>query len=79
MKFGPSIASHDIQHLNHIKAIFFDAGGTLIHLDSAYICRTINAELGIQLNVDRFRHAQFLGMSRVAELVAARGGLDRKT
>ena len=57
-----------------IKAIFFDAGGTLIHLDSTYICRTINAELDIQLDEERFRHAQFLGMSRVAELVAAGAG-----
>jgi len=74
MKLGPSIASTDIQALNHIKAIFFDAGGTLIHLDSAYICSSIKAELDIQMNVDRFRHAQFLGMSRVAELVAAGAG-----
>lgn len=57
-----------------LKAIFFDAGGTLIHLDSAYICHAIKSELGIELCVDRFRHAQFLGMSRVAELVAAGAG-----
>src|SRR6185295_5245293 len=74
----PTIASRDIQNLNHIKAIFFDAGGTLIHLDSAYICRTINAELGIQLNENRFRQAQFLGMSRVAELVADGAGSTEK-
>lgn len=78
MKLGASIASHDIQDLNHIKAIFFDAGGTLIHLDSTHICRSINAELGIQLDEERFRHAQFLGMSRVAELVAAGAGSTEK-
>lgn len=78
MKLIPSIASHDIQHLNHIKAIFFDAGGTLIHLDSAYICGSLNAALGIQLNEDQFRQAQFLGMSRVAELVAAGAGSTEK-
>jgi HAD superfamily hydrolase (TIGR01509 family) len=32
------------------------------------------AELGIDLEASRFRHAQFLGMSRVAELVAAGAG-----
>ena len=61
-----------------IKAIFFDAGGTLIHLDSNYICISIKVALGIQLNEDRFRHAQFLGMSRVAELVAAGAGSTEK-
>src|SRR6185503_18857622 len=70
--------SQDIQDLNQIKAIFFDAGGTLIHLDSAYICGSIKSELGIQLNEDRFRNAQFLGMSRVAELVAAGAGSTEK-
>jgi FMN phosphatase YigB (HAD superfamily) len=30
--------------LNGIKAIFFDAGGTLIHLDSARIADLINDE-----------------------------------
>ena len=50
----------------------------MIHLDSAYICGSIKAELDIQLNVDRFRHAQFLGMSRVAELVAAGAGSTEK-
>lgn len=74
----PSIASNDIQDLNHIKAIFFDAGGTLIDLDSAYICASIKDALGIQLDVDRFRHAQFLGMSRVAELVASGAGSTEK-
>lgn len=64
--------------LHHIKAIFFDAGGTLIHLDSAYICRAIKAELKIDLKEDCFRHAQFLGMSRVAELVAAGAGSTEK-
>lgn len=57
-----------------IKAIFFDAGGTLIHLDSDYICRFVKEELDIELLTDGFRRAQFLGMSRVAELVAAGAG-----
>jgi len=66
------------QSLNGIKAIFFDAGGTLIHLDSSYICRFVKAELGIELSANRFRHAQFLGMSRVAELVTTGAGSTEK-
>jgi hypothetical protein len=61
-------------HLHGIKAVLFDAGGTLLHLDSSYICRCIKEELGVRLNEDHFRHAQFLGMSRVAELVAVGAG-----
>ena len=61
-----------------IRAIFFDAGGTLIHLDSTRICDLINAEFGIRPHADRFRHAQYLGMSRVAELVAeGKGSTER--
>lgn len=74
-------ASNDTSEgFNHIKikAIFFDAGGTLIHLDSIYIREAVRAELGVELSVDRFRHAQFLGMSRVAELVAAGAGSTEK-
>ncbi len=61
-----------------IKAIFFDAGGTLIHLDSAYVCHFVKKELNIELAADRFRRAQFLAMSRVAELVAAGAGSTEK-
>jgi putative hydrolase of the HAD superfamily len=64
----------DNWNLNEVKAIFFDAGGTLIHLDSNYICLSIKESLGIHLAADRFRHAQFLGMSRVAQLVAEGAG-----
>lgn len=60
-----------------LKAIFFDAGGTLIHLDSSYICDAVNAELGVELCADNFRKAQFLGMCRVAELVAAGGSTEK--
>lgn len=64
--------------LDGIKAIFFDAGGTLLHLDCDYICSHVKTELGVELNADRFRRAQFLGMSRVAELVAAGAGSTEK-
>ena len=78
MSNEPISASTAIQTLDGIKAIFFDAGGTLIHLDSSYICRCVNEALGIELSADRFRRAQFLGMSRVAELVAAGAGSTEK-
>lgn len=62
------------ENLRRIKAIFFDAGGTLIHLDSAHICGLINDELETPPTSDCFRHAQYLAMARVAELVAAGAG-----
>jgi putative hydrolase of the HAD superfamily len=60
------------------KAIFFDAGGTLIHLDASYICHCVEAEFGAQLAPERFRRAQFLAMSRVAQLVAEGAGSTEK-
>lgn len=61
-------------NLRKIKAVFFDAGGTLIHLDSSHICGLINEELETPPSHDSFRRAQFLAMKRVAELVAAGAG-----
>jgi HAD superfamily hydrolase (TIGR01509 family) len=60
--------------LRGIKAIFFDAGGTLLHLDSQRIRDLLSDELGIEISLDEFPRAQSLGMSRVAELVAAGAG-----
>jgi HAD superfamily hydrolase (TIGR01509 family) len=60
--------------LNGIKAIFFDAGGTLIHLDSSHICSLISNDLAAGPSPDNFRRAQFMAMRRVAELVAAGAG-----
>jgi putative hydrolase of the HAD superfamily len=64
--------------LKDIKAIFFDAGGTLIHLDSSHICGLIGAELGVSPSPDNFRRAQYLAMRRVAELVAEGAGSTEK-
>lgn len=61
-----------------IKAIFFDAGGTLIHLDSYHICGLIAAELGTNLSLDNFRRAQYTAMLRVAQLVAEGAGSTEK-
>jgi HAD superfamily hydrolase (TIGR01509 family) len=64
--------------LKDIKAIFFDAGGTLIHLDSSHICGLISAELGANPSVDNFRRAQYVAMLRVAQLVAEGAGSTEK-
>jgi HAD superfamily hydrolase (TIGR01509 family) len=60
--------------LRGIKAIFFDAGGTLLHLDSSRIQSLLRDQLSIDISIDRFPRAQSLAMSRVAELVAAGAG-----
>jgi putative hydrolase of the HAD superfamily len=66
--------SNTTQNLKEIKAIFFDAGGTLIHLDDACICDLIKSEFGIETASARFARAQHLGMSEVARLVAEGAG-----
>lgn len=58
------------RNLSDIKAIFFDAGGTLIHLDDNCICNLIKTELGVETSAEGFLRAQHLGMSEVARLVA---------
>ena len=60
--------------LNGIKAIFFDAGGTLLHLDSVRIRDLLSEELNVEVSLERFPLAQSLAMARVAELVAAGAG-----
>jgi putative hydrolase of the HAD superfamily len=59
---------------NDIKAIFFDAGGTLLHLDSSCIRDLLRNSLNVDISLDKFRFAQSLAMSHVAELVAAGAG-----
>ncbi|MFY9553542.1 MAG: HAD family hydrolase [Blastocatellia bacterium] len=61
-------------NLHGIKAIFFDAGGTLVHLDSSCIRKLLRDELDIELSLDGFPRAQSLAMARVAELVAEGAG-----
>ena len=58
------------ENLQQIKAIFFDAGGTLIHLDSVCISKLLNDELGCELALEGFPRAQSLAMAEVARLVA---------
>lgn len=59
---------------NGIKAIFFDAGGTLIHLDAPRICALLSEELGIAASLEGFQRAQSMAMQRVAALVAEGAG-----
>jgi putative hydrolase of the HAD superfamily len=61
-------------NLHGIKAIFFDAGGTLIHLDSSRIRDLLRDELGIEISLEGFPRAQSVAMARVAELVASGAG-----
>jgi putative hydrolase of the HAD superfamily len=61
-------------NLGGIKAVFFDAGGTLLHLDSARIRDLLIDELNVEVSLERFPLAQSLAMARVAELVAAGAG-----
>lgn len=60
--------------LHNIKAILFDAGGTLIHLDSSRIRDLLRDELNVEMSLERFPRAQSLAMARVAELVAGGAG-----
>ncbi len=60
--------------MNGIKAVFFDAGGTLIHLDAPRICDLLSEELGITASLEGFQRAQSMAMQRVAALVAEGAG-----
>lgn len=57
-----------------MKAIFFDAGGTLIHLDCARLSQLLSDELGCELALDRFPRAQSLAMDTVARLAGGGAG-----
>ena len=54
----------------------FDAGGTLIHLDSPRICSQINSELGVAVDVEQFARAQSLAWMKIKHLM--RGGSAEK-
>lgn len=61
------------QGLGGVRAIFFDAGGTLINLDSSRICALISDELGVAVQPETFRRAQCGAMAEVARIVATEG------
>jgi HAD superfamily hydrolase (TIGR01509 family) len=60
--------------MKSIKAIFFDAGGTLVHLDSARLSQLLCDELGCELALEGFSRAQSLAMSTIARLAVEGAG-----
>jgi putative hydrolase of the HAD superfamily len=51
-----------------IRAVLFDAGGTLIHMDAERVCRAV----GIAFDAAGFRQAEAAGFAAVRQLVLAR-------
>jgi putative hydrolase of the HAD superfamily len=58
-----------ISELNAVKAVMFDAGGTLVHLDSIRICRQLENHLGVAADPDRFERAQSLAWTKIKHLI----------
>jgi putative hydrolase of the HAD superfamily len=54
-----------------VRAVFFDAGGTLIHMDYARIARAIGAVLGRELEPAAFVAAEYAGRAAVEAAMAA--------
>jgi putative hydrolase of the HAD superfamily len=57
-----------------VRAIFFDAGGTLLNLDAPFITRLIKQQFDIDTINAEFARGQSLAMATVARLVAERRG-----
>ncbi len=57
-----------------IRTIFFDAGGTLIHLDAARIAELLGERFGIAAALEKFPQAQSLAMRCVGQMVAEGAG-----
>jgi len=57
-----------------LKAIFFDVGGTLVHLDCARLSERLCDELDCELALDGFPRAQSLAMTTVARLALEGAG-----
>ena len=58
-----------ISELKAVKAVMFDAGGTLVHLDSPRICSQISSQLGVAADPDRFGRAQSLAWMKIKHLM----------
>jgi FMN phosphatase YigB (HAD superfamily) len=56
--------------MNELKAVFLDAGGTLIHLDRRFILAAM-AELGVHRTMDQFAAADAVARRHVAALIRA--------
>ncbi len=56
-----------------MKAVFFDAGGTLIHVDHARVARAASAVLGRELQAADFVAAEYAGRDAVERAMQAGG------
>ena len=65
-----------LSELNAVKAVMFDAGGTLVHLDSPRICTRIKTELGVAADPEQFGRAQSLAWMKIRHLMG--GGSAEK-
>jgi len=62
-----------------VKAVFFDAGGTLIHLDHARIAATMARVLGGPFDPEALAGAEYDGRAAVEALIAGNGtGTDNE-
>ena len=60
-----------------MKAVFFDAGGTLIHIDFLRLANVIRAVLGREVSVDQFIAAEYLGRAAIeAHMASGEIGTD---
>jgi putative hydrolase of the HAD superfamily len=72
---GKSQPSDGARQRRAVRAVFLDAGGTLIHLDRAYILQCL-AERGLERTEAQFRAADAAARRRVGEIVANGGPSD---
>lgn len=59
-----------------MRAVFFDAGGTLIHVDHARVSAAVGGVLGRAPSVDDFVAAEYAGRDAVEQLMATNGTGD---
>ncbi|HYB72681.1 MAG TPA: HAD-IA family hydrolase [Candidatus Sulfotelmatobacter sp.] len=59
-----------------VRAIFFDAGNTLVHLDYAFIAGTFR-EYGIPLSPEQVRHGEQRARVPIDRIIAGIGGAER--
>jgi putative hydrolase of the HAD superfamily len=72
---GKSQPSDGARQRRAVRAVFLDAGGTLIHLDRAYILQCLS-QRGLERTEAQFRAADAAARRRVGEVVANGGPSD---
>jgi len=53
-----------------MRAVFFDVGGTLVHIDHARVARAVREVLGRELAVDDFAAAEYAGRAAMEAFIA---------